>query len=47
MNGKRLFSFFEVVNGRIAVPQGPGLGVRLNPEIVKKYASTPVNPGLL
>ena len=38
---------FEVVNGRIAVPQGPGLGVELNPDIVKKYASTPVDLGTL
>ena len=38
---------FQVADARSAVPHGPGLGVRLNPEIVKKYASTPVDPGLL
>jgi L-alanine-DL-glutamate epimerase-like enolase superfamily enzyme len=38
---------FRPVNSQLAVPTGPGLGIRLNPEIVRKYASAPVDPGLL
>jgi L-alanine-DL-glutamate epimerase-like enolase superfamily enzyme len=29
---------FKVVQGRVAVPTRPGLGVEINPEAVKKYA---------
>jgi len=29
---------FRVVNGRVAVPTKPGLGIEINPETVKKYA---------
>jgi len=36
---------FKVENGSIKVPEGPGLGIELNPEIVRKYASGPVDLG--
>jgi D-galactarolactone cycloisomerase len=29
---------FKVVQGRVAVPTLPGLGVEINPEAVNKYA---------
>jgi L-alanine-DL-glutamate epimerase-like enolase superfamily enzyme len=29
---------FRVVNGRVAVPTKPGLGIEINPETAKKYA---------
>jgi L-rhamnonate dehydratase len=29
---------FKVVNGRVAVPTQPGLGIEINPETVRKYA---------
>ncbi|HCQ02713.1 MAG TPA: mandelate racemase/muconate lactonizing enzyme family protein, partial [Candidatus Latescibacteria bacterium] len=31
----------QIVNGRIKVPDRPGLGVELNPEAVKKYRVNP------
>jgi galactonate dehydratase len=31
----------QIVNGRIKVPDRPGLGVELNPEAVKKYRANP------
>jgi L-alanine-DL-glutamate epimerase-like enolase superfamily enzyme len=36
---------FRVDGGHVAVPEGPGLGVQLNPEIVRKYADRPVDLG--
>lgn len=29
---------FEVVNGRVAIPTKPGLGIEINPETVQKYS---------
>ncbi len=34
---------FRMVNSKLNVPLKPGLGIKLNPEIVKKHASAPVD----
>jgi len=32
---------FQVVNGRVAIPTGPGLGIDINPDTLKAYAWRP------
>ena len=47
INKHLLLEPFQVVKGHITVPQAPGLGVKINTEIVRKYASNPVDLGTL
>lgn len=31
---------FTLADGKLAVPEGPGLGVQVNEEVVRRYAGT-------